>query len=327
MPAKRKVEDEELLSLIRKGFTVAKIVRAVGLSSSGNHLRIHKLASKHGLEVAREVNGAKTAEANAAEAAFQEKLRHNARKHINVTNGVVLVGSDAHYWPGIRSTAHRAFCKFAADLKPSAVILNGDAFDGGSISRFPRIGWDSKPTVQQELEACRTFMSEIEEASRTKNLYWPLGNHDSRFETFLASKAPEFQGVDGFHLKDHFPLWIPCWSVWINDSVVVKHRMRSGLHAPHNNTMWAGKSIVTGHLHSLKTMPISDYNGTRFGVDCGTMAEVGGPQFVDYLEDSATNWRSGFAVLTFWNGRLLWPELAHVIEDGKVEFRGQVVSV
>ena len=28
-----------------------------------------------------------------------------------------------------------------------------------------------------------------------------------------------------------------------------------------------------------------------------------------------------------WNGKLLWPELVHVIEDGKVEFRGKVFDV
>lgn len=86
-------------------------------------------------------------------------------------------------------------------------------------------------------------------------------------------------------------------------------------------------SIVTGHLHSLKATPFTDYCGTRFGVDTGTLADVNGPQFINYLEAGPTNWRSGFAVLTIWNGRLLWPELVHVIEEGKIEFRGKVIEV
>jgi hypothetical protein len=77
----------------------------------------------------------------------------------------------------------------------------------------------------------------------------------------------------------------------------------------------------------MKVQPFSDYNGTRFGVDCGTLADPGGPQFVDYMEDSPANWRSGFVVLTFHKGRLLWPEPVHVIEDGAVEFRGRVIDV
>lgn len=103
--------------------------------------------------------------------------------------------------------------------------------------------------------------------------------------------------------------------------------MKGGIHATHNNTVSSGKTIVTGHLHSLKVTPFNDYNGERFGVDTGTLADAHGPQFVDYLEDNPTNWRSGFAVLTFNNGRLLWPELVHALAPDLVQFRGQVINV
>jgi hypothetical protein len=256
-----------------------------------------------------------------------QPVEHNARRHLEVDNGVVLVFSDAHFWPGVRTTAFRALLAFARQLKPVAIINNGDAFDGASISRFPRIGWDSKPSVIEELRACKEHLGEIEEAAGKARLIWPLGNHDARFETRLAQNAPEFEGVKGFHLKDHFPAWEPCWSVWINDDVVVKHRMRGGIHATRNNTLNAGKTIVTGHLHSLKVTPLDDYRGTRFGVDTGTLAEPRGPQFVDYLEDNATDWRSGFVVLSFRGGRLMWPEVVRVIGEGDVDFRGQVMRV
>jgi hypothetical protein len=77
-----------------------------------------------------------------------------------------------------------------------------------------------------------------------------------------------------------------------------------------------------------KVMPISDYNGTRWGVDCGMLAPVGGPQFVDYLEDNPVSWRPGFAVLTYWKGKLLTPELVRVIDEdaGLLDFRGQVIQ-
>lgn len=331
MPAKQKVSDDEILTALRRGFTWAQMHKYAGLSRSGGmYDRVQRVAAKHGLTVPKHYpTRAATGEDKKAQEAWEHKLRSNARKQLNISNGTVLVGSDAHYYPGIVSTAHRAFCQLAKQLKPSAVILNGDAFDGGTISRFPRIGWDSKPTVMQELETCLQRMGEIEEAAGTKNLFWPLGNHDARYETFLASRVPEFQGVEGFHLKDRFPLWTPCWGVWINEDVVVKHRYKNGIHAPHNNAVTSGRTMVTGHLHSLKVAPFTDYNGTRFGVDCGTMASPVGPQFEDYLEANPTNWRSGFVVLTFRDGRLLWPEVVHVIDEdaGLVEFRGQIVEV
>lgn len=248
------------------------------------------------------------------------------RLHDTVTDGVVLIGSDAHYWIGPPSTAHRAFVEFVKEHKPAAVIMNGDAMDGSAISRHAPIMWEDRPTVQQELEVVGERLEEIEKASRNSRLFWTLGNHDARYESRLATVAPEYARVHGVHLKDHFPRWLPCWSVWLNNNVVVKHRWKNGLHAPHNNTVQSGQSIVTGHLHSLKVSPWTDYTGTRFGVDCGTMADPWGDQF-QYIEDSPRNWRSGFVLLTFRGGRLMWPEVVHVMEEGQVEFRGEIISV
>jgi hypothetical protein len=90
--------------------------------------------------------------------------------------------------------------------------------------------------------------------------------------------------------------------------------------------MWSGKSINNGHLQSLKVTPLTEYNVTRFGVDCGTLAEPHGPQF-SYLEDNARNWRSGFIRLKFIEGRLMWPEQVHILDEGRVEFRGEIIDV
>ena len=118
-------------------------------------------------------------------------------------------------------------------------------FDGSSISRFPKVGWGTTPNVKQELEAVQERLDEIRLVAKGSDLWWTMGNHDQRFEARLAQNVPEYAGVAGFTLKDHFPHWAPCWSVWINDDVVIKHRSKSGIHAPHNNTMWAGKTIIT----------------------------------------------------------------------------------
>lgn len=249
------------------------------------------------------------------------------RIQIDVEDGIVLVGSDPHYWPGEGSTSHKAFLKFCKDMKPVAVIMNGDVLDGASISRHAPIGWESRPTLAQEIEACQTRLGEITLAAGKARRFWPLGNHDARLESRIATVAPEFAKVHGVHLHDHFPDWEPCWSVFINDDVVVKHRSKSGIHAPWNNTMNAGRTMITGHLHSQKVYPLTDYNGTRWGVDGGTMAETFGKQFTGYMEDNFRNWREGFCVLTFIGGMLLQPELVRVIDVGRVDFRGAIVTV
>lgn len=253
-------------------------------------------------------------------------VAHNPRIELEVSDGAVVVFSDAHYWPGLVTTAHRALVKFCKQLKPVAVIANGDMMDGASISRHSPLMWEEVPSVSDEIECVQDRLGEVLDVSKGARHIWTFGNHDARYEARLATVAPEFANVHGVHLKDHFPDWEPCWSVWINDDVVVKHRFKGGIHATHNNTLNAGKSMVTGHLHSLKVTPLTDYNGTRYGVDTGTLSDPSGPQFA-YTEDNPRNHRSGFVVLFFDNGRLLYPQPVQVISDGEVEFRGEVHRV
>jgi hypothetical protein len=329
MGTNAKASDEEIEAEIRAGKTQSQILETLKIKHGGGTvLRIRAISKRIGVPISRHPTSRRTAAELSAADRITEHLKGEGRQLVEVNDGVVLVGSDSHYYPGIISTAHRAFVHFCKELKPAVVIKNGDEFDGATISRHPRIGWDEKPTVLQELKAVEERLTEISDACRTKRLYWPLGNHDARYETFLAANAPQFQGVDGFQLRHHFPEWRPCWSVWIGDTVI-KHRWKGGVHATHNNTVNSGKSMVTGHLHSLKVTPWTDYNGTRYGVDCGTLARPYGPQFNDYTEDNPVNWRSGFAVLTFWKGHLLPPEVVFVLDEerGLVTFRGEVIRV
>jgi hypothetical protein len=257
----------------------------------------------------------------------QQLDQHPAAINLGIQDGHVLIGSDTHYWPGMVSTAHNAFLEFVREFKPKVIIKNGDEADFPTISRHAPIAWESRPKVSEEVDNLKAMLGEIEKLGKGARMIWPLGNHDSRFETRLATVAPEYANLHGVHLKDNFPRWEPCWATFINKDVVVKHRFKSGVHAPHNNTLWAGRTIFTGHLHSLKVMPMSDYNGTRWGVDCGTMADPYGPQFYNYTELNPLNWRSGFFLLTFRKGELLWPEHVFVRGPGVVDFRGKLHNV
>lgn len=249
---------------------------------------------------------------------------------LGILNQTIIVFSDAHFWPGEYTTAYKGLLWAIKELKPHVVISNGDAFDGASISRHDPLGWSKTPTVIEELKAVQTHLGEIEEAAKearhNAKLLFTWGNHDTRFANKLALQAPQYRDVQGFKLQDHLPAWEFAWSVWPTSQCIIKHRYKSGIHAAHNNTVGAGINIVTGHLHSLKVTPYADYNGNRYGVDTGTLAEIYGPQF-DYGEGNPLNHRSGFAVLTFKDGKLLWPELVHKWSETQVEFRGQVINL
>jgi hypothetical protein len=248
---------------------------------------------------------------------------------LGILDGTVIVFSDAHFIPGQRTTAFKGLLWAIRELKPKAIIANGDCFDGASISRHD-VTDQPQTSVIQELKACQGALGEIEEAAKAARhnvkLLFTWGNHDIRFGNRLAQHAPQFKDVQGFKLTDHIPNWEFCWAVWPTDDVIVKHRYKGGIHATHNNTVNAGVSVVTGHLHSLKVTPFSDFNGVRFGCDTGTLAETDGPQFT-YAELNPNNHRSGFAVLNFHNGKLLWPQLACKFDEGLIDFRGQIIDV
>lgn len=315
-----KASATELIAAIEK-HGVAEAARLLGMTERGVYSRRARLEQKIGRQIKSGGDSAET------DRTTRRALEHPSRLHLDVDDGIVLIGSDAHYWPDIISTAHIAMVQFARDIQPRAIIMNGDAADFPRISRHAPIGWENHPDVVLEIEAIKDRLGEIEKAAPNAKKFWPLGNHDNRYETRLATIAPEYARMNGFSLRDHFPYWRHCWSVWINDHTIVKHRFKGGLHAAMNNTLWAGKSIFTGHLHRGIAYPLTDYNGTRYGVDTGFMADNFGPQFINYTEDNPTNWCSGFFVVTLWRGRLLRPEFVEVIGEGLVSFRGQAIEV
>jgi hypothetical protein len=257
----------------------------------------------------------------------QQLDQHPAATKVDIQEGHILIGSDSHYWPGFVTTAHRAFLEFAKEFQPKIIIKNGDEADFPQISRHAPIGWESRPKLAEEVDNLKAMLSEIEKVSPKSRRIWPLGNHDARFETRLATVAPEYANIHGVHLKDNFSNWEPCWACFVNKDTVVKHRLKGGINAVRSNTLNAGRTMVTGHLHSLKVTPLSDYNGTRWGVDCGTMADPYGPQFYNYTELAPLDWRSGFILLTFSKGKLMWPEPIWVSGPNTVQFRGKEWTV
>lgn len=259
------------------------------------------------------------------------RITHDYDKLRSVADieGYVFVFSDAHFQPNESTPAFYALIKLIKRLKPAMIIANGDILDGATISKYGAEDWTARPSLQQELEAVQVHMDAIHKACKGIGtvLHRTVGNHDIRFDKRLANAAPEFKGIRGTTLVDHIPEWTVSWSVMVNGNTMIKHRMQhGGIHSGYNNTLKSGVSSVTGHTHLLEVKPWGDYNGRRYGVSTGMLADPGSRAF-RYIEDNPVPWCSGFAILSFDNqGRLLPPELVEVIE-GVPYFRGQSIEV
>ena len=331
--ANHKTTDEYFIQIWNQYKSGSKVSKVIGVDLSSTMRRRRRIEKRYNI-VLEAVDFKKEFKPEQERAKLQAKLdetRLNVRKGINLENGRVIVFSDAHFYPDTETTAYLALLEAIKEYKPEVIVANGDIFDGTSISRHPRIMFAHQPSVLEELDAVTHYMGEIEKASKLKsNLIHTFGNHDQRFESYLSASVPQYQNIQGFQLKDHLPTWQACWSYWINDETIIKHRLKGGAYAGYNNVKAAlGANVITGHTHVLAVQPITGYQKTFYGVQTGCLAYPKGNQFIDYTEDAPVDWRSGFAMLTFHNGRLLMPELfqVHDENEGLVEFRGKVFSV
>lgn len=317
------ISDEEFVKAWRAcNGSAAEVCKAIGMKLRGVMHRRRTVEGRLGISL--------NAEKENVSAVIR---KHKARISLTLKDAVLPIAGDVHIEPGNRTTVQQAYIEIVKELKPKHVILVGDVFDGARISRHPRIGFlEDRPTIRDELKAVGEWLNELEAAApRGAMLIWCLGNHDARYESYLAAAAPEMEGVQGMHLKDHFPKWLPCWAVHINEGqpshTVIKHRWHNGIHATYNNTLKSGVSFVTGHLHKLDARKWSDFRGHRYGVDCGFLADSDDPQFVHYTEDNPKDWASGFPIITFKDGRLMRPEFVQKWSEHEVEFRGRVRKV
>ena len=333
-----KCSDEQFIELWNQLKSGAKVAKALEMDVRGVMSRRRRIEKTHKILL---VSDAKNYQPNLQVEQIKQQLsrrleetRHNVRRGIQMESGRAIIFSDAHFYPDTETTAYQALLEAIKEFQPEVIICNGDAFDGTSISRHARINWSDAPTVMEELDAVKHYLGEIEGASKFKsNLIWTLGNHDARFETYLSNNVPQYGGITGFSLSDHFPTWKPCWSYFVNNDCQIKHKWKGGKFGGANNTLHGGIHIATGHTHVLSVDAYTDHspifqNGTRYGIQTGTLANPKGNQFIDYCEDNPVNWRSGFVLMTWHKSQLLMPEMFQVWdeEEGTVQFRGKVYT-
>lgn len=329
-----KISDDEFIATWQRLKTGQKVASTLGINIRQVYYRRRSLEAKYGIQLDSLVAGnspnspsGKIA-ARVDELAERRTLQYESDMDYTLKDGVMLVASDAHYWPGLVTIAHEAFCRVAKKLKPKAVVLNGDILDGARISRHPRAVWQKQPLLKDELIAVQDRLAEIARAAKGADLIRTIGNHDARFENYLCQNAPELEEMTGSTLMDYLPEWRAGWCLHVNRSgdgwTTIRHRpVGGGIHSAYNSALKSGVHYVHGHLHKLNITPWSDYRGRRYGVDTGSLAEPYGAQF-DYTEAGPVNWASGFIVLTFKDGILLPPEMV-VVDRGRAWFRGEEV--
>jgi len=317
------IDEEGFIKIWQRNPSPTGVARELGISARAVYERRERLAKKGIVlpSISQKAVAYKAASVDLVLSARRDTHR------ISIDNGIILVGSDAHYSPGYIPIAHKALCNllvdFGEDVK--AVILNGDILDGGMASRHARIRWHKAPTIQQELEAVKERLGDIEKIRPAGCvLLRTYGNHCARFETRLSAQVPEFEGVQGFLLRDHLPHWHDSLRIDINNDCVVIHDWHNGIHSGWNDVLKGGCHIVTGHTHELSAKAHKGFKDTHYGIKTGMLADEWQNEFNYRQGKPGFNWQSGFAVLTWIDGMLLHPEFAAVRDNGGCYFRGKL---
>ena len=318
-----KVSEDEFIQLWNVYGSATEVAKHLGIEIRAVHDRRRRIEVNRGIQLRSTSPKSPDSKLSDVEPEFPDW------QQLEIKNGLLVVFSDSHLVPGVKSTAHRALVQFVHEHKPAAIIDNGDLLDFASISRHHRIGWDGQLDVHKELEWASECLDEIKQKSKNSKTVRNMGNHDQRFSGFFSNVSGRMGRVKGTSLQDHIVGWPVSWAVRVNeDQLEVKHRWKSGIHAPHNNTVWAGISYATGHLHSQKIMPITDLRGDRWGVDVGCLSAIRGPHF-RFVEAAPVNWRSGFCAFRFVNYKMRHPNLIRVVDEnrGIVEYLGKDICV
>lgn len=111
----------------------------------------------------------------------------------------MLLLSDIHF-PYQDNEALSIALQYGIDKDVDCVYLNGDTIDFYQISRFvtdPR-----NPSISHELDMVRSFLDTLAETFPKAKIYYKVGNHDVRLESFLFNKAPELLECTEFRLEN-----------------------------------------------------------------------------------------------------------------------------
>ena len=322
--AARTCSDEQIADAVRFHRSIKKAALSLGLTERQTHKRLTDIEARTG--EAFEIDSHTVHRRKRWEPAY-------STLELTVQDGSLVCYSDAHFWPGMESTAYRSLVELLPTIRPNYIVDLGDSLDGAKISRHPPHGWEDRPALEAELEAMIQYKRVIRGAWKGASALTIHSNHAARFDHYFATHAAEAKGVRGTRLQDHVeePIYL---RAFINGHTLLIHGMRYGTHAQWNNVQSTHVSVVSGHLHSQQCRPrttVSKVNGgtnTIYGVDVGTLAGVDGPQF-DYRLGTPSDWRSGWCVLTFRDGILMPPEFCTVIDEdaGGVFFRGELLTV
>tara|TARA_Y100000114_G_scaffold124573_1_gene120411 strand:- start:47 stop:826 length:780 start_codon:yes stop_codon:yes gene_type:complete len=209
----------------------------------------------------------------------------------------VLFLSDIHI-PFHDNKAIAAAIDFGLKERVTDVWLNGDILDFYSLSSFEKDPRERR--FVDELEMAKSFVDAVATAFPDANIWAKMGNHENRFDRYLAARAPELLGVPSFSLDRVLSdaglsvNYVEDWRIARFGKLFVVHghevgRGSGGQHPARWLHLRTQHSSVCGHFHRTSEFTTKDINGkisTSWSVGC--LCDLS----PDYLQHN--QWNHGF---------------------------------
>ena len=179
------------------------------------------------------------------------------------------------------------------------ILLNGDILDFYQLSRFEKD--PRKRGFAEELASCRSFLDILKSEFDTP-IYFKMGNHEERYESYMKRKAPEIFGVRDFEIDILLRLGEKRIE-FITDKRIVKagglsifhgHELNisGGINPARTLFLRSQVSSLCGHLHVPSHHSEKRADGHIVGCwSTGHLGEVS-PDYAPY-----NKWQHGFAIV------------------------------
>jgi len=192
----------------------------------------------------------------------------------------ILVLSDIHI-PYHSIPALTAAFDWAKDKDVDTILLNGDTIDAHKLSKY--VTDPKKRDFAGELETFREFFTVLSDTFPKAKVIFKIGNHEERYNAFLAMKAGELHGVQEFSLENIIKARANGID-FVTDKRIMKagdlniihgHEFTGGSFSPVNIArglfLKAKVSAMQGHNHQTSEHTETDMNGritTTWSVGC-----------------------------------------------------------
>jgi len=211
------------------------------------------------------------------------------------------------------------------DNQPDEFILGGDFLELESASSYTTI---DKPSIDSDIENGRELLNDLRSVMPDAKGYYLQGNHETRLERYMASKAPhlfkalktipELLGLEELNIE-----WVPRLSD--GKSTVLKrgdfhfvHGYWTSKHHAAKHLDVYGMNVAYGHKHNPQMYCQSSIEGVRYAYAFPCMRT----RSPDWMEGKPSNWVNGFGV-TYFNSD--WKASNYMVimqDDGSFVWNG-----